>query len=410
MLGDGTQAKPYLHVTDCAAGMLHVLDNADGKGENPAIYNLAPPDITSVKRIAELVVAASPNKSARIDFGKTPQGWPGDVPKSRVKPDKLAALGFRVRYTSDDAVALAVAAGRARGLRRMKPETHAQGDGHGQVKGAANGAPKPISSHAAHAGKAHPLDMERSAYSYVERPNPAIQALYKQHIASKNQSPRVLDIGCGCGANDREFKKRTPHAYVVGIEPNPRAAELASRTCDEVFPGMLEDWLKQEKREPVRRRRSVRRARAHRRPDRLPPRARHRRAAPARAVDHLRAELRRLVQPRPDAPRDSGVFVVWASGTAPTCASSRASSIRELLTYCGFELLDDSSTPALVQSLAPLLRKAFERNVSEGDHLALADSRAFALYQKAVEPVESLVCGVWPELLALQIVHLARLR
>jgi UDP-glucose 4-epimerase len=108
VLGDGTQAKPYLHVTDCATGMLHVFDNADGKGENPAIYNLAPPDITSVKRIAELVVAASPNKSARIDFGKTPQGWPGDVPKSRAKPDKLAALGFRVRFTSDDAVALAV--------------------------------------------------------------------------------------------------------------------------------------------------------------------------------------------------------------------------------------------------------------------------------------------------------------
>ena len=29
------------------------------------------------------------------------------------------------------------------------------------------------------------------------------------------------------------------------------AAELASRTCDEVFNGMLEDWLKQAKREPV---------------------------------------------------------------------------------------------------------------------------------------------------------------
>ena len=112
VLGDGTQAKPYLHVTDCAAGMLHVLDNAPSPqagGENPAIYNLAPPDVTSIRRIAELVVAASPNKGARIEYGKTPQGWPGDVPKSRVKPEKLAAIGFKVRYTSDDAVGLAVA-------------------------------------------------------------------------------------------------------------------------------------------------------------------------------------------------------------------------------------------------------------------------------------------------------------
>ncbi|HEY2514873.1 MAG TPA: NAD-dependent epimerase/dehydratase family protein [Polyangiaceae bacterium] len=108
VLGDGRQAKPYLHVTDCAAGLVHVLDHADPAAENPAIFNLTPPDVTSVKRIAELVVAASPSKNARIEFGQSAQGWPGDVPRSRIKPDKLAALGFRVRYTSDEAVALAV--------------------------------------------------------------------------------------------------------------------------------------------------------------------------------------------------------------------------------------------------------------------------------------------------------------
>jgi UDP-glucose 4-epimerase len=105
VLGDGTQAKPYLHVTDCAAGLLFIADH----GKPPLdVYNLAPPDWTSVKRIAELCVAASPNPKARIDYGTAPQGWPGDVPRSRISPDKLAALGFRVRHTSDEAVALAV--------------------------------------------------------------------------------------------------------------------------------------------------------------------------------------------------------------------------------------------------------------------------------------------------------------
>lgn len=106
VLGDGRQAKPYLHVNDCVAGLLFVLDNA--RGENPAIYNLAPPDVTSVKRIAELCVAASPNPSARIEYGQSAQGWPGDVPKSVLVPDKLSKLGFRVRHTSDDAVGIAV--------------------------------------------------------------------------------------------------------------------------------------------------------------------------------------------------------------------------------------------------------------------------------------------------------------
>ncbi|CAN5403394.1 NAD-dependent epimerase/dehydratase family protein [soil metagenome] len=107
VLGDGRQAKPYLHVTDCAAGLCFVLDNA--RGEKPAIYNLAPPDATSVTRIAELCVAASPNPAARIEYGGGAQGWPGDVPKSLIVPDKLAALGFRVRHTSDDAVRISVA-------------------------------------------------------------------------------------------------------------------------------------------------------------------------------------------------------------------------------------------------------------------------------------------------------------
>ena len=105
VLGDGRQAKPYLHVTDCVAGMLHVLDNAPDRLN---VYNLAPPDITSVRRIAEMCIAASPSTSARIEYGGGAQGWPGDVPLSRIKPDKLAALGFKVRFSSDEAVAQAV--------------------------------------------------------------------------------------------------------------------------------------------------------------------------------------------------------------------------------------------------------------------------------------------------------------
>jgi UDP-glucose 4-epimerase len=105
VLGDGRQAKPYLHVTDCVEGILYAFERGE---DRLATYNLAPPDVTSVARIAELCVAASPHKSARIEFGTSPQGWPGDVPVSRVKPDKLRALGFAVRYTSDQAVEQAV--------------------------------------------------------------------------------------------------------------------------------------------------------------------------------------------------------------------------------------------------------------------------------------------------------------
>jgi SAM-dependent methyltransferase len=264
-------------------------------------------------------------------------------------------------------------------------------------------------SAASPARRPHPLDMERSAYSYVERANPAIQSLYAKHVASRNASPRVLDIGCGCGANDRDFKKRTPQAHIVGIEPNARAAELARVTCDEVFEGMLEEWLQRGTREPF---------------DLV---------VLSDVLEHI-ADPIGFLRSLSSAPavKDAlwiisvpnyGVWynrlrtVLGLQGYSWSGIWDRThlrfftrSSIRELLGYCGFDLLAGASTPSLVQSAAPVIRMAFERNVSEGDHLALADSKVFAAYQKAVEPVESLVCGVWPELLALQIVHVAKLR
>lgn len=107
VLGDGRQSKPYLFVTDCVDGMLFGLDRADGR---LAILNLAPPDATSVARIAEMCVAASPYKDAKIRYTGGDRGWPGDVPRSRMDPGKLAALGYRVSLTSDQAVQRAVEA------------------------------------------------------------------------------------------------------------------------------------------------------------------------------------------------------------------------------------------------------------------------------------------------------------
>jgi UDP-glucose 4-epimerase len=107
VLGDGRQSKPYLFVTDCVDGMLFGLEKSP---DVLGIYNLAPPDQTSVARIAELCVAASPYKDAKIRFTGGDRGWPGDVPRSVMSPEKLGALGFRVRHTSDEAVRMAVEA------------------------------------------------------------------------------------------------------------------------------------------------------------------------------------------------------------------------------------------------------------------------------------------------------------
>ena len=106
VLGDGRQCKPYLHVSDCVAGILFALEHATASLD---VFNLAPPDATSVAHIAEAVVRESGLAGrARIEYAGGARGWPGDVPRSRLRPDKLAALGFRVRLSSDEAVARAV--------------------------------------------------------------------------------------------------------------------------------------------------------------------------------------------------------------------------------------------------------------------------------------------------------------
>jgi UDP-glucose 4-epimerase len=105
VLGDGSQSKPYLHVTECVQGMLHAATEIE---DELGIFNLAPDGGTSVQRIAELCVAASSNQKAAIRYGTRPKGWKGDVPTSRLNTEWLAERGFKVSMSSDEAVERAV--------------------------------------------------------------------------------------------------------------------------------------------------------------------------------------------------------------------------------------------------------------------------------------------------------------
>jgi UDP-glucose 4-epimerase len=107
VLGDGKQSKPYVHVSDCVDAILFGFDRVTGRLD---IFNIAPPDATSVERIAELCIRASPHPAARIRYTGGERGWRGDVPRSRLDPGKLAALGWTTRKTSDEAVGAAVEA------------------------------------------------------------------------------------------------------------------------------------------------------------------------------------------------------------------------------------------------------------------------------------------------------------
>jgi UDP-glucose 4-epimerase len=103
ILGDGTQAKPYVYVADCLDGMEFGVANA---GEEVNFYNLAVNDQTSVTEIAEWTIEAMgiDRQQIALEYTGGPRGWKGDVPQVQLDTRKMTALGWRPRRSSHESV------------------------------------------------------------------------------------------------------------------------------------------------------------------------------------------------------------------------------------------------------------------------------------------------------------------
>ncbi len=100
VLGDGSQIKPYLHVSDLIAAILLIWDKAK---ERVNFFNIAGSTRASVRRMAEIVVEES-GFDARIEFTGGDRGWIGDVPKVDYNTTKIEALGWTPQLDSEAAV------------------------------------------------------------------------------------------------------------------------------------------------------------------------------------------------------------------------------------------------------------------------------------------------------------------
>lgn len=110
ILGDGTQTKSYLLVEECIAGMLHVigqtkLNNAVGFCD---VFNLGAPDETCVLDIAKIVIEEMGLENCQIKLRGGERGWPGDQAKIALDISKVRDLGWQPKYTSNEAVRVAV--------------------------------------------------------------------------------------------------------------------------------------------------------------------------------------------------------------------------------------------------------------------------------------------------------------
>ena len=105
VLGNGTQQKTYLHVSELVEAMLFINNNTVN-GMN--YYNIgAMDDGVFVRQIAEETTqVVSPD--ATINYQKSDRGWVGDVPRFYYSVDKLKDLGWSPKMHSLEAVQRAV--------------------------------------------------------------------------------------------------------------------------------------------------------------------------------------------------------------------------------------------------------------------------------------------------------------
>ena len=103
ILGDGTQSKAYIHVSDIIAA---VLCSHANEQERFQVYNVAPEDTITVTEIAEEAVAVAGLRpgSVRFDYTGGDRGWKGDVPVVRLNADRIRALGWKPTMNSRQAI------------------------------------------------------------------------------------------------------------------------------------------------------------------------------------------------------------------------------------------------------------------------------------------------------------------
>jgi UDP-glucose 4-epimerase len=104
ILGDGTQNKSYLYITDCIEAMLLGLKKAREKIE---IYNVGSEDQIDVKAIAGMIIQEMKLKGVELKFTggvDGGRGWKGDVKNMLLDITKLKSLGWKPRLNSREAV------------------------------------------------------------------------------------------------------------------------------------------------------------------------------------------------------------------------------------------------------------------------------------------------------------------
>jgi UDP-glucose 4-epimerase len=93
ILGDGSQSKSYIHVTDVVRAVLTAAELAP---RPYCAFNVATGDYVTVREIADLCLEVLQKDPARTKytFSGGDRGWKGDVPVVRLNTERIRKLGW----------------------------------------------------------------------------------------------------------------------------------------------------------------------------------------------------------------------------------------------------------------------------------------------------------------------------
>jgi len=105
ILGDGKQSKSYIHVSDCVDGLLYGYQHSDGQVN---VFNLGNHDTVDVTTIGHLLLEQMGLSEVKLKYTGGSRGWPGDVPRICLETSRMEKLGWKPKYSSEEAVRLAI--------------------------------------------------------------------------------------------------------------------------------------------------------------------------------------------------------------------------------------------------------------------------------------------------------------
>ncbi len=105
ILGDGTQSKSYIYVTDVIKAIRTLEKKAP---EGFSYFNVATLDYITVTEIADIVTKILGLTNVSYNYSGGNRGWKGDVPIVRLNSEKIRKLGWKNEFTSKEAISKSV--------------------------------------------------------------------------------------------------------------------------------------------------------------------------------------------------------------------------------------------------------------------------------------------------------------